>query len=165
MFLHHAKNNESPINTIKQNCNLITAIIAHTHDDSERVSFLAMSILVFITSKDQTMPHYILKSVGLPRILKMLLNSLLKIDPSARALAVQLANNFELSGITLQPIRRRLLDLIKIDKEKVLCEISYFLRSLIEKASIANLIKMTKQYDLPSAINNLKNRQTKKKYA
>jgi hypothetical protein len=47
------------------------------------------------------MPHYILKSVGLPRILKMLLNSLLKIDPSARALAVQLANNFELSGITL----------------------------------------------------------------
>ena len=90
------------------------------------------------------MPHYILKSVGFPRILKMLLNSLLKIDPSARALTVQLANNFELSGITLQPIRRRLLDLIKIDKEKVLCEISYFLRSLIEKASIANLIKMTK---------------------
>ena len=47
------------------------------------------------------MPHYILKSVGLPRILKMLLNYLLKIDPSARALAVQLTNNFELSGIIL----------------------------------------------------------------
>jgi hypothetical protein len=47
------------------------------------------------------MPHYIVKSVGLPKILKMLLNSLLKIDASARALAVQLANNFELSGVTL----------------------------------------------------------------
>lgn len=52
MFLHHAKNDELPINAIKQNCSLISAIVTHTHDDSEKVSFLAMSILVFITSKD-----------------------------------------------------------------------------------------------------------------
>ena len=52
MFLHHAKNNESPINCLKENSSLSLAIIAHTHDDSDRVSFLAMSVLVFITSKD-----------------------------------------------------------------------------------------------------------------
>ncbi len=144
MFLHHAKINEQPINSIKENIDLLLAITTHTYDDSQRISFLALSLLVFITSKDQMMPHYIVKSVGLPKILKMLLNSLLKIDASARALAVQLANNFELSGVTLQPIRRRLIDLAKVDKEKVLCEISYFLRSLIEKAEEGNLIKMIK---------------------
>ncbi len=34
MFLHHAKINEQPINSIKENVDLLLAITSHTYDDS-----------------------------------------------------------------------------------------------------------------------------------
>lgn len=66
--------------------------------------------------------------------MRLLQHALLKIQTVHRALAVQIANNFLLSGIGLPVIRLRLLELAPAEKERVKLEISYYLKALAEVA-------------------------------
>lgn len=73
--------------------------------------------------------------LGKKRIVSMLMHCFLKVSTVYRALACQVANNFLMSGIGLEDIRIRILELAIVEKEKVKLEISYYLKGLSETAS------------------------------
>jgi hypothetical protein len=80
------------------------------------------------------MPEYICQVVGEPRVTQMLLHCLVKVNSTYRALACQIANNFLMSGVGLEDVRLRILELALSEKEKVKLEISFYLKGFAENA-------------------------------
>lgn len=78
----------------------------------------------------------------------MLMHGLMKIYTVHRALTVQIANNFLLSGISLDSVRVRLLELAPTEKERVKLEISYYLKALGEVASESLILADIKTHKL-----------------
>ena len=136
------------IEHLRNNQELILALANHALDGGDKIPQLVLSIFSSITSDDENMPAHILHCLGVARTEEMLLQGLLKVQAGLRALSCQIANNFLMSGIWLERVRARLLELALGEKTKVKLEISYYLKAFVENAPEDALLFCAKRHKL-----------------
>jgi hypothetical protein len=124
---------------------LVLALANHAFDSSDRVSQLVLTLLTTASSEDEQLPHNILEVLGQARLTRVLQQGLMKIPSVHRALTVQIANNFLLSGIPLEVVRVRILELAQTEKEQVKLEVSYYLKAFAENAPEESILAEIKR--------------------
>jgi hypothetical protein len=127
---------------------LILALSNHIYDSYDRIPLLVLTIFTTATSEDEKIPQQICHALGETRISQMLLHSLMKIQSVHRALTCQIANNFLLSGIGLESVKLRILELASTEKERVKLEISYYLKGFAENAPEDTILYHIKRHKL-----------------
>jgi hypothetical protein len=113
-----------------------------------------LTLLTTASSEDEQVPRCIFQTLGEGRLVRLLLHGLMKIQTVHRALSVQIANNFLLSGIPLDSVRTRLLELALTEKERVKLEISYYLKAFAETASEEIILLLIKRNRLQEILQN-----------
>jgi hypothetical protein len=143
---------------------LLLAVANHAHDAHDRCALLALTLLSSLTSENDHLPTTIHAIVGESRLNQLLLHSLMKMHLHSRILAVQIANNFILSGILLLGTAKRILELALVEKPSVKLEISYYFQAFAENSAEDVLFMFIRDLDLLGVLREYQQMKELQKY-
>jgi hypothetical protein len=124
------------------------AVLNHMQDPSEKIAMLSLSLLATVSSQDEEFPVVMAGVVGEGRIERALGHASMKLTTQSRIMAVQVGNNFMLSGVILLNLVVRWLENALTEKTSVKIELSFFFAALVRQADPELLASLVNHHRL-----------------